>query len=70
MKRTPVSSTNLASVGYDGASRVLEIQFRNGRVYEYYDVPREVYEGVIGAPSPGEFFTSRIRGRFRFRQLP
>jgi hypothetical protein len=69
VKRTPVKSTNLASVGYDAARSVLEIEFRNGHVYEYYDVPQDVYTDVLRAGSPGEFFTSHIMRKYRFRQL-
>ncbi|MBK7181096.1 MAG: KTSC domain-containing protein [Chloroflexi bacterium] len=41
MKRTAVSSSNLASVGYDPARQSLEIEFTTGRVYEYFDVPQQ-----------------------------
>jgi hypothetical protein len=39
MDRTPVSSSNLSSVGYDPDEQILEIEFNGGRVYQYYDVP-------------------------------
>ncbi len=32
MKRTSVDSSNLASVGYDPKSQILEIEFNTGRV--------------------------------------
>ncbi len=44
MDRTPVSSSNLASVGYDSESMVLEIEFLNGSVYQYFDAPENEYE--------------------------
>lgn len=37
MKRIPVSSTNVASVGYE--NQVLEVEFLNGSVYQYFYVP-------------------------------
>jgi len=39
MKRQPVESSNLASVGYDAARQILEIEFNHGGIYQYYDVP-------------------------------
>lgn len=36
MQRTPVTSSNLASVGYDTSHRILAVGFRNGSVYQYY----------------------------------
>jgi hypothetical protein len=69
VERTPVVSENLASVGHDVSGRVLEIEFRNGRIYQYFAVPRSVFAGLMGAGSKGEFFTSHIRGHYRYRRL-
>jgi len=46
MKRVPVRSSNLISVGYDSALRVLEAEFKHGSVYQYFGVPSMVY-GLI-----------------------
>lgn len=69
MQRRPVSSSNLSSVGYDPATRTLEIEFRNGRIYQYLAVPSAVYAGLMASGSKGLFFADHIRGRYRFRQL-
>ena len=42
MKRVPVSSSNLASVGYDPELRVLEVEFHNHTVYQYRNVPHHI----------------------------
>ena len=62
MKRTRVESSMMASVGYDDAHSRLEIEFRSGHVYEYFAVPRKVYEGLREAASKGRFFHSEIEG--------
>jgi hypothetical protein len=69
MVRIPVVSTNLASVGYDPDEGTLEIEFRNGRVYEYYLVAPEVYRSLVSAQSPGETFERTIKTRYRFRRM-
>lgn len=69
MKRTPVASENLSSVGYESTTATLEVEFRSGRVYEYHPVPEDVYRELMRAPSLGSFFYHRIRGRYRFRRL-
>lgn len=46
MKRIPVSSSNLASVGYDETSQTLEIGFLHGGVYQYFDVPSSFMKGL------------------------
>ena len=66
MIRTPVSSSNFASVGYDTSSQTLEIEFIDGGVYQYFDVPAPVYDGLLSAPSKGQYFHAVIRGSYRY----
>lgn len=70
MRREPVDSEALASVGYDRDARELEIEFTSGAVYRYVDVPESVHVGLMTAASHGEFFAHHIRDAgFDFRQL-
>lgn len=69
MKRTPVSSSNLKSVGYDPITTTLEIEFLSGRVYQYYGVSQLVYNQLMAASSHGSFFNAYIRDNYRYRQL-
>ncbi|HYX22693.1 MAG TPA: KTSC domain-containing protein [Thermoanaerobaculia bacterium] len=66
MRRLPVASSAISSVGYDERSSVLEVEFRSGTVYDYFDVPPKVWKALLGAPSKGRFVTRRIRDRFPF----
>lgn len=58
---TPVTSSNLAAVGYDPDSNQLFIQFLNGSMYMYSGVPQEVYDGIMSAGSKGSFFHHNIK---------
>lgn len=69
MNRRPVSSSNLSSAGYDEASQTLEIEFNNGGIYQYFDVPRAVFDGLMSATSHGRFFHQHIRGVFRYARV-
>lgn len=40
---------------------MLEIEFANGGVYEYTDVPAEVYRALMSANSKGNYFDRHIR---------
>jgi hypothetical protein len=64
MRRRPIDSSAIASVGYNAAREELEVEFRSGNVYRYFDVPREVYKDLLQAPSKGRFFGSFIRGQY------
>lgn len=69
MLRAPVTSTSLASVGYDPGGSVLEVEFRSGAVYRYYSVPRGVVSDLLAAPSKGAFLNRHIRDRFRYARV-
>ena len=66
MKRTPVESSNISSIGYDEGSSTVEIEFHNGTVYQYFDVPESVYKGIMEAGSKGQYFAQHIKGYYRF----
>jgi len=61
MHRQTVHSSNLSSVGYDTKSRTLEVEFLNGSVYQYSNVPNVLYNGLISASSKGQYFDRMIK---------
>ena len=69
MERIPLESEALSSVGYDPAQRVLEVEFRSGRVYQYFGVPQHEAERLLGAESQGAFFSERVRDRYPCEQV-
>ena len=66
MKRIPVDSSNISSIGYDENSNTLEVEFNNGTVYQYFDVPISVYNGIIEASSKGQYLAQHIKGYYRY----
>ena len=59
-----VDSSSLRSVGYDAATLTLEVEFRNGSVYRYLDVPTGLWTSFRRAPSMGKFFQEHVRDQF------
>jgi KTSC domain len=72
MNRRPVTSSNVASVGWEQDDRedddtttgTLEVEFRSGHVYQYAGVPLAEYEALIGASSVGKYLNARIIGAY------
>jgi hypothetical protein len=64
MQRTPVSSSNVASIGYDVQSRVLEVEFKSGGTYQYASVPAMTYHSLMVAASKGKYLDQHVKGRF------
>lgn len=69
MERTPVTSSQIASVGYDTESQILEVEFAKGGVYRYFDVEPETHAGLLRAESLGRHFGQNIRGKFRTEKV-
>ncbi|MEV8378372.1 KTSC domain-containing protein [Kribbella sp. NPDC056861] len=64
MRRRAVTSASVRSVGYDMASETLEIEYVNGSVYQYYEVPQPTYAGLLAAPSIGNYVNTQIKPYF------
>ncbi|WGR93654.1 KTSC domain-containing protein [Bradyrhizobium sp. ISRA443] len=69
MRRDPVSSSTVAEVGYDPIGRILEVLFKSGAVYQYFDVPQQIYEELMRASSAGGFLNSNVKGQFRYARV-
>lgn len=70
MHRQPVISSNLASVGYDSKTATLEVEFHNGRIYQYDNVPSVLYNGLMSAGSKEQYFDRMIvKGGYRYKKI-
>jgi hypothetical protein len=59
----------MKSVGYQAKDKTLEIEFQSGVLYQYWDVPPEVYEGLLQARSKGQYFNGEIRDCYECARL-
>ena len=69
MKRQSVESSNLASIGYDTENEILEVEFKHGGVYQYFDVPENVFEELMNADSHGRYFVHNIKDDYEFQKI-
>jgi curved DNA-binding protein CbpA len=67
--RTGVKSSNIISVGYDKNLKVLQVEFLNGSIYQYYEVPEQVFTDLLKTASKGKFFNSQISLHFRHENV-
>lgn len=67
MHETRIASTNINTIGYDGAA--LFIRFNHGGVYRYDGVPAHTHAALLEAESAGKFFHAEIKGKFEFVKL-
>jgi hypothetical protein len=63
--RQPVQSTAIAAIGYSKRRHILEIEFVNGAIYRYLDVPPSVYRDLMSAESKARFYDFNIKKKYR-----
>ncbi|MBA7590381.1 hypothetical protein ES708_32497 [subsurface metagenome] len=66
---TEVESSNIKKVGYAAALEELHIKFNSGTEYAYLEVPPEVFDALIGAPSKGKFLNAEIKGKYEYQRI-
>jgi hypothetical protein len=69
MERINVVSSNINSVGYDETSNILEIEFKSGSIYQYLNVPKEIYNELAQASSVGRYFMRNIKDRYQSSRM-
>lgn len=69
MEKIYVTSSNVESIGYDEGSSTLQIEFKNGATYQYFDVPENVFTELRDADSIGGYLAARIKGTYRYSKV-
>ena len=69
MERVPVSSSVLSAVGYDAETQTLEVEYSRGGIYQYKDVPLEVFDQLMEATSKGTFINDHVKDSYAFIRL-
>lgn len=67
MKMIPVSSSNIASIGYEHGT--LYVAFNSGGLYAYSGVPEYVYRGLMSASSHGSYLANHVKGVYNYRRI-
>lgn len=65
MRAVRLNSAMIERICFDDEARTLEVRFRGGDSYTYFEVPAGIYEGLKAAGSAGRYFNERVKGRFR-----
>ena len=69
MERKKVSSGTIRSIGFDERSRVLEVEFSDGKVVQYSGVSAEVHRRLVNAPSIVSYFRDNIEESFTAKRI-
>lgn len=70
MKRVTVTSSNILAIGYDEVSKELEVEFKNGWVYRYFNISPALDANLMSASSHGSFLDAYVKkAGYAFRRI-
>jgi hypothetical protein len=69
MERESVISSTILSVGYDAGSETLEIEFKNGGIYQYYNVPAAIHQQFMESGSKGQFHHANVKNAYAYSRV-
>ena len=64
-----VLSSEIEWIGYEHKNHMLQVEFITGGIYQYENVPAQVYEDFLSTDSHGRFFESKIKGAYPYRKI-
>lgn len=69
MNKIRVNSGNIASIGYNVFTKILEIEFLNETVFHYHDVPSDIYNSLMNADSHEKYLAEHIEGHYPHKKV-
>ncbi|MEW6170547.1 MAG: KTSC domain-containing protein [Candidatus Omnitrophota bacterium] len=69
MNRKHIVSSNISSIGYDVNNKILEIEFKNGSIYQYFNVPSNVFDKLMSVSSQGNYFYHNIKNTYDYKHF-
>ena len=62
-------SANINRISFYPDTEVFEVKFKNGQVYQYDGVSRELWEQALKAESIGKFMAVSIKGIYKYKRI-
>lgn len=64
-----IQSSNIKKTEYDTESKKLLVTFNNGALYEYDEVPHQLYTQFRMSESQGKFFSTKISKNYKYKKI-
>jgi hypothetical protein len=66
MELHSVESSMIQAFGYDAATQTLLVIFNSGKAYRYFNVPSDVYKGLLIADSKGSYMRDLVIDQYPY----
>jgi hypothetical protein len=64
-----IQSSNIKSSTYNTEEKTLLVEFNNNSLYQYNEVPWEVFTKLRMAESQGKYFNSNISKKYKYEKI-
>jgi hypothetical protein len=64
-----IESSNIKKTVYDTETKLLTTTFNNGLIYEYEEVPHQIYTRFRMAESQGKYFIAEISKKYKYKKV-
>ena len=69
MERKDVESSTISTIGYDKSESTLEIEYKNGMIYQHFDVPRKTYKKLMKSSCVDHFLNTSIKNVYPYKSI-
>lgn len=69
LRKFLLKSSNLDWIAYDAPKKELYVAFKSNSIYKYYNVPRDIFEGLRTAGSHGRYFAIKVKWNFKYERI-
>jgi KTSC domain-containing protein len=66
--KNAVESSNILSVTYSPEFQILQVEFKNGKIYDYMALPADIFYEFMAAESKGSYLAKNIKGKFECKE--
>lgn len=66
---SPVSSSNIESIGYDEQNQEVYVRFLKGGLYVYKGVPEHEFQNLLEAPSHGSYLHRNFKNVYPYERI-
>jgi hypothetical protein len=62
-------STVISGMSHDAEKNTLRVEFVSGLIYEYLDVPEEIFIAMKTSGAKGIYLNKHIKGKYSFKKI-
>jgi hypothetical protein len=65
MEMQSVDSSAILEIGYDECAQQMKIKFKQGKVYNFCQTPKHIFQGLLESSSKGTYYNNHIRDNYQ-----